>query len=109
MTFSGNRKSLKHEDPYAVKTVKNGLIFASFVLAVAIWIIGLPVLTAQPEPATAVERNPSCPVIYIYPSDGSERKVVVPEQSNCTEENAGKVTEVRMSNTDRPTVTHYVR
>lgn len=106
MAFS--RKS-KHEDPYAVKTLKNGFIFASFVLAVAIWIIGLPTLMSQPEPVQSVERNPACPVIYIYPSDGSERKVVVPEQSNCTEENAGKVTEVRMSDTARPTVTHHIR
>lgn len=61
------------------------------------------------EPANAVEILPACPVMYIYPSDGSERKVIIPEQSSCTEENAGRVMEVRMSAANEPVVTEYHR
>lgn len=60
-------------------------------------------------PANAVEILPACPVMYIYPSDGSARKVIVPEQSNCTEENAGRVMEVRVNESGQASVTHSTR
>lgn len=112
MSLFENKNSAEDIDP---KPAKRRGIVTSLAIAAAVLVGGGTTFVSHQstpegsEPASAVEILPGCPVMYIYPSDGSTRKVIVPEQSNCTEENAGRVMEVRMNASNEPVVTEYHR